>query len=297
LLTQAIQDVVTAKQQTIEQLWQESEEEPVQTTFDAPLPLCLRIAKHEWDQVDVPTHIDFDLGKDYPLPEKLQDYANKVLRTLPFDLKPLQQLYHDLLGQLKGLQSSENRKGQYQLNIICSLIQWSLQEKIYCNLIGDHGSSILAQKLTKSTIWLRNYGLEPEDFTRKRENSLFDNLAAQLPIGLTTADQLRQAAIEELDKSLHEGPRVTAENWEKNFDQMTLPQSWGPIVLKALATKLASPIVVLSLNGNPKIYNKLGSNTPLFLHDLGTNHFEACIPFKGLQPSDIYEVVKGESHD
>ncbi len=273
--------------------------------------LCLLVAQEEWEKVEVPPlSIEFNLGKDWPHNDQLNNYTNKVLRILPADPDKLQQLYWQLSSFGQEAHSPEERKEQYRVNIICSLIQWSLQEKLYLALGGDQNNSVLANKLSRQIDWLAMYGIEAEDFTRKIGDCLFDNIAAQLPGGLAKSQQLRQEIVQfmqehgkEYSKKLNykdnllligDGAETTRfETWEHYLACMRQSQVWATkLEIHAAASKLDCPIVLLTINTKPKIYNPEGKNIPLLLHHLHANHFEACIPFKGLTLQDVYHAIE-----
>ena len=95
--------------------------------------LCLSIGQKAWNAIEVQDDITFDLGKNWPLSSQQYIYIITILRTLPNDLEELGRLYR----YLSSLYQQDNIKGdlkeQYRLNIICSVIQWTVQEKFYPN--------------------------------------------------------------------------------------------------------------------------------------------------------------------
>lgn len=275
--------------------------------------MCLLVAQEEWKNVVVPEgSIEFDLGKNWPHDDQIHDYANKVLRTLPTNLEKLRNLYQHLYSLCQKANNPEEKKDQYRLNIILSIIQWTYQEKIYLDSSSDIKSSILANKLSNQTGWLSEYGLEAEDFTVKIGDCLFDNFIVQLPSGTKTSDELRQDVVQFLRKNykeyfdkvnykesllIGEGIDMRVNNWEEYIDGMSISQVWATeIEIQALSCMINCPIVLLTLNTNPKIYNAEGKNIPIFLHHMHGNHFEACIPFKGLSTRDIYQAIKSKKH-
>jgi OTU-like cysteine protease len=282
--------------------------------FDATnKPLCLLVAQEEWEKINVPTEgADFDLGKNWPHSDQIHEYANKVLRTLPTDLEKLRCLYQQLYSLCRPAFTLEETKDQYRLNIILSIMQWACQEKIYLNTNREIKSSILANKLSNQIGWLAEFGLEAEDFTINIGDCLFDNFVAQLPSGIKTSDQLRQEVVQFLrehpkdyaDKVnykehllIGQGLDIHVKRWEEYLNGMSFPQVWATeIEIQALSKMMACPIVVLTQNINAKIYYAEGKNTPIFLHHVHGNHFEACLPFKGLNPQDIYQVIKTKNY-
>jgi len=283
-----------------------------------PKPLCLLVAQDEWEKIETPAEsIEFDLGKNWPYSDQLRKYANKVLRTLPSDLEKLQQLYQQLSScSYPEIRTPEERKEQYRLNIICNMIQWALQEKIYLMSRKEYNfnGSILANKLSKQIGWLAEYGLGTEDFTLNIGDCLFDNIVAQLPSSTLTSLQLRKELMQYMQKHSEaylEKPDYQEnelcvgdgeeflffESWEQYLDCMGHSQVWGTeLEIQAVSSYLDCPIVLLTVGMQPKIYNSESKNPPLFLHHLNDNHFEACIPFKGLTIDDVYNVIKNQPH-
>jgi OTU-like cysteine protease len=300
-----------AKQEAIRFMDLAKESDP---RFDAiNQPLCLLVAQEEWEKISVPTEgIDFDLGKNWPHSDQMHEYANKVLRTLPTDLEKLRCLYQQLYSLCRPAFTLEETKDQYRLNIILSIMQWACQEKIYLDTNREIKSSILANKLSNQIGWLADYGLEAEDFTSKIGDCLFDNFVAQLPSGMKTSDQLRQEVVQFLrdhqesyaDKinyrerlMLGEGLDIHIKRWEEYLNGMSFPQVWATeIEIQALSEMMACPVVILTQNIKAKIYHAEGKNTPVFLHHVHSNHFEACLPFKGLNPQDVYQALKNKNY-
>jgi hypothetical protein len=279
--------------------------------------LCLLVAQEEWKAIEVPTDsIEFDLGKNWSSSDSdpLNDYVYKVLRTLPANIENLQRLYHQLSSFMRGSHSLGDRKEQYRLNIICSLIRWALQEKIYLASIKESHNSILASKLSKQSDWLAKYGLETEDFTYIIGDCLFDNVAAQLSGDEVTSSKLRQDVVQFMRKQsekystqpdyeenmvlMGEGKvAVLFEDWSQYLECMKTPQVWATeLEIQALAAMINCPIVLMEKRVNPKIYNPEGEGTPIFLHHLRGNHFESCIPFKGLTIQDVYHFIKRQNY-
>ncbi len=85
------------------------------------------------------------------------------------------------------------------------------------------------------------------------------------------------------------------EDWTSYLAGMKKEGVWATeLEIDALAYMLRTPFVVFSKEyPKPRVYNTDASEkNPVFLHHVNQNHFEACVPFKGLEPRDIYEVIK-----
>ncbi len=314
MLKENLSNIQMAKQEALKLTSVEKLEE------NTPLkdqPLCLLVGQEEWQAIEVPTEsIEFDLGKNWPSSntDPMSDYVYKVLRTLPANIEDLQQLYYQLSSFKSGLLSSGSRKEQYRLNIICSLIRWALQEKFYLESIKESHNSILASKLSKQSGWLGKYGLETEDFTRIIGDCLFDNVAAQLSEDEVTSSKLRQDVVQFMRKQgekystqidykeshLNVGEARVAvlfEDWSQYLERMNTSQVWATeLEIEALAAMINCPIILMEKRFNPKIYNPEGKGTPIFLHHLRGNHFESCIPFKGLTIQDVYHFIKRQNY-
>ncbi|HEX4838982.1 MAG TPA: hypothetical protein VFU89_00890 [Rhabdochlamydiaceae bacterium] len=317
ILRQSLIDIQKAKEETLKMVTKiKTENTPSEKKTK---PLCLVVAQDKWEKIEAPADsLAFDLGKNWPYSDQLRKYANKVLRTLPTDSEKLLQLYQQVSSfSYPELRTLEERKEQYRLNIICSMIQWALQEKLYLASREEYTAygSILANKLSKQIGWLAEYGLETEDFTLKIGDCLFDNIVAQLPGKTPTSLQLRKELVgymqknseaysEELDYNDTDGlcvgdgeKSLLFENWQQYLTCMNQPQVWGTeLEIQALASYLDCPIVLLTVGMQPKIYNSESKNYPLFLHHLNDNHFESCIPFKGLATKDVYNGIKNQPH-
>ncbi len=274
-------------------------------------PLCLVVANDQWELIAKPESVEFDLGKNWPHSPALNIYANTVIRTLPVESEGLMQLYGQLLNYYP-----QNKEEQYRINILCSLIKWSLQEEIYLKSRNEYNfeSAILVNKLSRHMGWLGEYGLETEDLTKNIGDCLFDNVIAQLPADMYTSLQLRKAVMDYMrynhkiystlpeykDNKLLIGigeKTVYFENWDQYLDAMSQPTVWGTeLEIKALAAMLYCPLVILTADKKPKVYQPEGTNPPLFLHHLHGNHFEACFPFKGLDVKDLYENLRKKAY-
>ncbi len=284
-------------------------------------PSCLLVAQTEWEKIELPANnIEFDLGENWPLNPQLNDYKDKILDILPTDLRQLQQLYWQLSAYAQVLvepqtsHQSGERKERYRLNIISSCIEWSLQERIYRQSKDDCTQLILTSKLLKHISWASKYQLQPEDFTKKLGDCLFDNITAQLSNNTMTPQELRQAVVRFMrehsedysgtpdydDNELRISDGKTAvffENWEQYLTHMVKPEVWGTeLEIQAAALTLDAPIVVLSVEEKPKIYNLESKNHPLFLLHVDDNHFTACSPLEGTTAAEIYAVIKSQNH-
>ncbi|MGH2613041.1 MAG: hypothetical protein ACRDFB_08355, partial [Rhabdochlamydiaceae bacterium] len=210
--------------------------------------------------------------------------------------------------------SSLDRKEQYRLNIVSSIIQWALQERIYRASKNDSAHLILASRLLKQIGWLAKYQLKPEDFTKKLGDCLFDNIIAQLPSSTITSQELRESVVQfmrEHSEGYSEEPdyddnelRVSDgedvlffENWEQYLTQMSKSQVWATeLEIQATAFKMDCSIVVLAVEDKPKIYNPESPNNPLFLLHVNNNHFKACTPLEGSILGEIYNAIKYQDH-
>ncbi len=320
ILKRSIIDMQKSKKEALRKLSKVEKKEAEGSELEKktkPL-LCLSATQGEWEKIETPSDsIEFDLGKNWPHSDQLRDYANKVLRTLPTDPEKLQQLHQQLSSySCREIRNPEERKEQYRLNIVCNIIQWALQEKIYLASRKEYNvnSSSLANKLSKQIGWLAEYGLETEDCTLNIGDCLFDNIIAQLPSNMLTSPQLRKELVQYMQKhseayskmpdynenelTVGDGQEsVFFENWEQYLTCMSRSQVWGTeLEIQALASYLNCPIALLTVGMRPKIYNRESKNIPLFLHHLHANHFEACIPFKALAINDVYHGIKNQTH-
>jgi hypothetical protein len=321
LLQEALSTMRLARDETARLIDQERAYLVVFPSDIEEYPLPLLIAEEEWQAIELPSSIDFDLGESWPHTQPIIDYVNKMVRTLPAEVAQLQALHQQLLSYvILEPMTLEEQKKQYRLNIVQSTIRWSLQEKNYLleqqkNIfISECSSSILASKLSQQLEWLGKYGLKAEDFTRQSGNCLFDNIAIQLPSGEATPEDLRRDMVrfmglhrEEYDTKFDyqnhylpfgDGEKsVSFETWEDYLSCLSHSRVWvTELEVQALAFQLRCPIVLLATNKKPKIYNSEGEKTPLFLHHFNNNHFEACVPFKGLNPTEIYQVIQNQDH-
>ena len=275
--------------------------------------LCLRIAQEEWERIPLPQDIDFDLDKNLSLnngtfSNELCSIIHSILRTLPTNTQTLKQLYQ----YLSTLSTLQTPREIYKRNVILSLIRWVFQEITYRNLCGlSLNSASLANKLSRHEGWLAKYGLEAEDCTQQLGDCLFDNLATQLHV---SSKELRQSLAQfmQLHSSEYKArPDYTQNNnyllvaegeqslfyqsWEEYLEAIAQPQVWATeLEISALAHMLEHPIVLMSDGIKPKIYLPNDNNPPLFLQHLHGNHFTSCVPFKGLTPSEIYQMLKKE---
>lgn len=90
------------------------------------------IAQGEWKHVEIPSNIEFDLGKKWDLSEALRSYIAKIRLAFPKSSEELQELYQQL-----SCLHSETQQDQYQLNIVLSLILWSFKESEYLELMKN----------------------------------------------------------------------------------------------------------------------------------------------------------------
>lgn len=308
-----------AKQETQELL--KKEKEKSKSKDELKKLACLLFAQKEWEQIITPDDIQIDMGKNWPFNRELSNYIDKIMRLISRKRQDLLDLYVQI-----GSLSPKDQKEQYRLNIIASHIRWSLQENIYLDSLKKSDDfndtslikySILVNKLSPEREWLSDYGLYAQDFTKNIGDCLFDNVALQLE-GYSennhASQQLRQEVVnfmcehtKNFSKYLNYNENTLLvgdgsdslhfENWQQYLDCISIPQVWATeLELQALSFKLDSPIVLLSINMNPKIYNPDGKNTPLFLHHTNENHFEACLPLKGLEVEEIYKNIKDKKH-
>ncbi len=277
-------------------------------------PLCLLFAQEEWDKVVVPADsVAFDLER-WPHSDLLIDYINKVRCTLPSRPESLQQLYRQICSYSRvELRTPEERKAEYRLNVIRSVIRWACIDDIYrASLRPDEArSSALASAFSCDR--LEKYCLETKDFTKLVGDCLFDNVAAQLSdfegglrlrkevvLFMQDHEKEYQQKPDYAEKTLLRGDgevKFFFDNWEQYLSGMSMPQVWGTEVeIHALAYMLQHPIVVLAVDALPKIYNQEASQEPIFLHHLRHNHFEACIPFEGLTAREVYHPILTQEH-
>lgn len=309
IIEQSLLKLREAKKEALQMVGPSREEEGKEQEekyAEEPKFLCLTAFQEEWANVVTPANILFDLGKNWPHSKQIIDYVNKVLRTLPSNLKMLQQMHKRLLSDSYGKEKRE----QYRINIICSVIQWALQEKIYLAAPDQVQTSILAYKLSKEKGWLMGYGLVSEDFTQNLSDCLFDNVIVQLPIQpKLSAQQLRRDIVTFMRKGGKDYSRkfnneiplcvgdgnqfLLVENWEQYLKHMGNEGAWASeLEVYALADKFECPIALLSEGAEPRIINPDGIKNPLFLNCINTYHFEACSPIKGLTAKEVYLVIK-----
>ncbi len=276
-------------------------------------PLCLTVAQSEWEKIEMAASVEFDLGKNWPLNDQFYLYVDKMLRTLPTDAAKLRKLYLQL-SSLR-LQDVNDQKKQCHLEVVCNIIQWTFQEKVYLTLRKDDLSPVLVDRLSKHENWLADYGLELADFTQYLGDCLFDNVAAQLrDRSSLSSQQLRQNVVKFLhpreqeyasmcrdkENRLQVGDGiefVSFNSWEEYLRCIAQPLVWATeLEVHALAFMLDCPIVLMTFGAKPKIYHSGAKNSPLILHYVNTNHFESCVPFKGLTPLDVYPKIRNEEH-
>lgn len=280
----------------------------------------LSVAKEEWDRVLVPHDIEFDLGRGWPHSEPLHLYATKVLHALPFDPQKYRLLYQSLSSSFKKTLVSKDRKEHYRLNVLCNLIQWEWQQRSYLERLravtgGDGVRVPLAEQLSRLAGWLAGYGLEPRNATREAGDYLFDSVIAQLPEGRTTNGQLRHDVIRFMQEHGDEyarcpdymngrlsvgdgGTQVSFSSWEEYLENMRKSRVWATeLEVRALSFLLKGPVVLLSMDSRPKIYNPDGEGSPVFLQQDLMNHFDACVPLKGREARKIYTKIRQQEHD
>lgn len=307
MLQQCLDDMHIAKKEAARAL----EGEPVN---GYPLPLCLSTAQIEWDKVTVPEgSIEIDLSKNWPLSKELRDYVEKMIRELPDETEKLGQLYRQLSPR-STLFQQQTQKEKYRINIISNTIYWSLVEKYYQDKVLEEEEkipSVVISKVSRARVWLKAYGLEAEDYTVKVGNCLFDNVAGQLPLPHPDSLQLRQDVVRFMKENSTEyeskpdyrdgrllmgdgrGLSMNFGTWEEYLTAMGTSQVWGTeIEIAALAADLKRPIVLLTAGNRPVIYNREREEEPIFLRHVGGNHFESCIPCKGLTARDVYSDIK-----
>jgi hypothetical protein len=273
-------------------------------------------AQREWDQIKVPDNVEFDLRNSWPLESPLNDYVDKIVRLLPSNTDGLKQLYHQLSLSRPALNGLEGKKEHYRLNVLCSVIQEVLQEKIYLSLRKISTISPLAAGLARHEEWLRDYQLEIRDYTQKIGDCLFDNFIAQASdLSSKTANELRQDVVSfmranpieyqskpEYQKQnfLEIGDGAEAllfDGWESYLGCVAQPQVWATeLEINALSTLLQRPIVLLSVGALPKIYNSNGPNPPIFLNHKNWNHFESCVSSNPAALMKTYQKILEEPH-
>ncbi|MGH2645241.1 MAG: OTU domain-containing protein, partial [Chitinophagaceae bacterium] len=70
-------------------------------------------------------------------------------------------------------------------------------------------------------------------------------------------------------------------------------QVWATeLEVRALASVLDSPVVLLEIGKPPKPYNENGRNNPIFLQHVNGNHFISCVPSGGKTSRYVYSVIK-----
>ncbi len=266
-------------------------------------------AQKEWELVQVPDDIEFDLGKQWPLKPQLHAYVSQVYHLLPKKTDQLKHLYHQL-----QLNSGGDNKELYRINVLCSTVKWALQEKIYLKLIKADTVSPLAALFTRHESWLKDHHLEVCDFTQKLGDCLFDNIIAQASdLTAKTADTLRKELVvfmsahsedykfkPEYGSSLEiaEGGDVLSfTNWDTYLECIAKPQVWATeLEIQALSLFLQRPIVLISAGAIPKIYNPQGVNSPIFLNHKNWNHFESCRPLSPHTQQEVYQKTIQETH-
>ncbi|MGH2612194.1 MAG: hypothetical protein ACRDFB_03985, partial [Rhabdochlamydiaceae bacterium] len=109
----------------------------------------------------------------------------------------LKQLYQQLLSlAYQPLNTVEEKREQYRLNIFCSTVQWLFQTKTYLKLRKMDAISPLIAVLTGHENWLRDHHLEVRDATKKIGDCLFDNILAQVGGSASkTADEFRKEMV------------------------------------------------------------------------------------------------------
>ncbi len=245
--------------------------------------LCLMVGLDDWETIEVPAEMKFDLGDNRLHSEKLYSYILKVLHVLPSNSEKCKGLYQYLSSMtLEG----KSRKEQYRQTVLCSILRYAVQERFYLDLRKDKTESILAFKISKLAGWLQEYGLEVKDYTKKTGDCLFDNVAAQLGDGEMYPEDLRIAVVEFMrrhkDNYYSSKPdyqaktlkwkgngEVEFDKWEGYLTCISWPQVWATeIEVEALAAMLECPIVLMEGVSGPKIYNREAKNNPIFLHHM-----------------------------
>jgi hypothetical protein len=268
-------------------------------------------AKTEWDQVVVPESTAFDLGKNWPLAPQLHTFVSKIFHLLPKEQDALHAIYHQLVAL-----HPEEKKEQFRLNVLCSTLQWAIQEQFYLKVRQKSQISPLAILLAIHQGWLKEHHLETVDFTKSLGDCLFDNVIAQAPdIACKTVDALRNKLVQFMAENPTEyqskpdyrddnflevadgSEALIFKDWNSYLECLSKPQVWATeLEIQALSVVLQRPIVLVSTNAVPKIYNAQGSNIPIFLNHKNWNHYESCRPLSPHTSQEVYTRVTQEPH-
>lgn len=264
-----------------------------------------------WEVVPLPEEISCDLGKSWPLAGALHSYASQVFQLLPREVEDLKACYQQLCQE----KSAEQRE-QYRLNVLCSATRYAIQEQIYLGIQSQKFVSSLATLFTAHEGWLKAHHLETADFTKKIGDCLFDNIIAQVAeFSSKTAHELRNELVKFMEEHTEEyqtKPDFYKENflevgdgtealhftdWKSYLEVLGKPQVWATeLEIQALSMLLQRPIVLISVEGLPKIYHEQGKNLPIFLNHKNWNHYESCRPLSPHTVQEIYQMIKQESH-
>ena len=91
----------------------------------------------------------------------------------------------------------EDKKEQYRVNLICSVIYGMILHQGYLQLRPSEVHSTIADRILKEAGWLTKHHLKIKDFTREKNigDCLFENVAGQLPEGISVSEELRQKVV------------------------------------------------------------------------------------------------------
>lgn len=246
------------------------------------------------------------------------EYSEKNLELTALDLQmmitPAYSNYKRALNKLQEACHDQNQARE-ALDEYLALMREQLEKKLAMHL-QERGADSLASLFEKQQDWLKLHHLEICDFTRLIGDCLFDNVIAQAEdLVSKTATQLRQDLVKFMEENSSEyaskpeyqernylevaegGKAVVFNNWNEYLACILQPQVWATeLEIQALAAHLQRPIVLISLDAVPKIYNEPGKNKPIFLNHKNWNHYESCRPVNPKTSQEVYNEIKNEAH-
>jgi predicted nuclease with TOPRIM domain len=190
LLKDRLVAVRKATQQAANFLMHAGQDSAVDENIQHP---CLSFGQQEWNQVTIPENGEITLEKNWPRTDAHYAYVYKLARILPKNPEELKDL-HFKLSKIRH----EDKKEQYRVNLICSVIYGLILNQCYLHLRPSEAHSIIADRILKEAGWLTKYHLKIKDFTRKENigDCLFENIAGQLPEGVSLSQELRQKVVQ-----------------------------------------------------------------------------------------------------
>jgi hypothetical protein len=190
LLKARLEAVRKATQQATDFLMQDGQGSTADENIQHP---CLGFGQQEWNQVTIPENGEITLEKNWPRTDAHYAYVYKLARILPKNLEELKNL-HFKLSKIR----CEDKKEQYRVNLICSVIYAMILNQCYLQLRPSETPSIIADRILKEAGWLTKHHLKIKDFTREENigDCLFENIAGQLPEGVSHSQELRQKVVQ-----------------------------------------------------------------------------------------------------